>query len=451
MALILENATLITFDKDQRVLQNAHLVCDGDGRIEAIGEGPYEGPGERLDARGRLVMPGLINAHTHLYSTLARGFGPIGPARNFPEILENLWWPLDRSLCLEDVRVSARVGLLGCLKAGVTTVIDHHASESSIEGSLDEIGDAAEKIGLRVATCFEMTDRDGPDVATRGLEENMRFAKACQASPRILGGARGTAGMFGLHASFTLSEESLEAAAEAAQVGGIAGLHVHVAEDISDVTISREKYGRSPVQRLIEKKALTRGSLAVHCIHLDESERRLLADHGVFAVHNPSSNMNNAVGRTDIQGLLRAGVTLGLGSDGMNTDIQRELTTAYLLLRHAQADPTLGGEEVTAMFLKGNQAIADSVFPGAGAGRLELGGSADFVVLDCPPYTPINSGNALFHLIYGDLGGRVATVVVGGRMLMEDRVLKIDIDEERLHRHSQVVAEQLWKRVGDSR
>ncbi|MDF1665106.1 MAG: putative aminohydrolase SsnA [Planctomycetota bacterium] len=449
MTLILENASLVTFDKDQRVFQKGFLVADDQGVIVSLGEGDYQGAekGTRLDARGRMVIPGLINAHHHLYSTLARGFGPIGPARNFPEILENLWWPLDRALCLEDIRVSARIGLLASLKAGVTTVIDHHASESSIEGSLDEIADAGERLGIRVATCFEVTDRDGADVAKRGIEENIRFAKRCKDRGRVLGGAPGTAAMFGLHASFTVGEETLAASVDAAKSVGLTGFHVHVAEDKSDVTLSNEKYGQGPVTRLINAGALGAGSIAVHCIHLEESDRKALADKGVFVVHNPSSNMNNAVGRGEIGALLKSGVLVGLGSDGMNADIQRELATAYLLLRHAHSDPTLGGEELTSLFIKGNQTIADSLFPGARAGRLEIGGSADFAILDLHPYTPLNSGNALFHMIYGDLGGRVATVVAGGKVLVEERQLKIDIDEEQLYRHGQVTAEQLWKRI----
>ena len=449
MTLILENAALVTFNKEQEVFQKGHLVADDDGRVVAMGEGPYKGEerGERIDAGGRMVLPGLINAHHHLYSTLARGFGPIGPARNFPEILENLWWPLDRSLCLEDIRVSARIGLLASLKSGVTTVIDHHASESSIEGSLDEIAEAGERLGLRIATCFEVTDRDGEDVARRGIEENVRFAKRCAEQGRVLGGAPGTAAMFGLHASFTVGDESLAASVDAAKSVGLTGFHVHVAEDRSDVTITKDKHGLSPVKRLIKAGALGKGSIAVHCIHLDESDRQALAEQGIFVVHNPSSNMNNSVGRGEIGELLKSGVLVGLGSDGMNADIQRELATAYLLLRHAHSDPTRGGEELSSLFIHGNQTIADSLFPGAKAGRLELGGSADFAILDLQPYTPLNSGNALFHMIYGDLGGRVATVAAGGKVLMEERQLKIDIDESELYRHGQVIAEQLWKRI----
>lgn len=443
MSLIIENAWIVTFDEDRRVFPGGHIVCGDDGRIAALGDGPAakDAAGERVDAEGRVLLPGLINAHTHLYSSLARGFAPAGPTTSFVEILENLWWPLDRALTLEDVRASAEVGLIGALRCGVTCVLDHHASEGAIEGSLDAVAEAADAIGPRIATCFETTDRHGPEVTRLGIEENLRFFDQCAAAPA---GLPRRAAMFGLHASSSLSDASLRACREA--VGDRAlPFHVHVAEDRSDVEDAMKKSGLGPARRLLDAGLLTPGSIAAHCIHVDEGERRGLAEAGVFIVHNPSSNMNNAVGRSDLAALLAAGNTVALGSDGMNTDILRELTCAFLLFRHGEGRPDVGGGEAEALFVKGNRAVADALFPGARLGRLEAGGAADFALLDAAPFTPLTGANALFHLIYGDLGGRVRDVAVGGRWRLRGGAL-VGFDEARAMARARERAAALWAR-----
>jgi len=452
MGTLIRNATLITFDRQRRVFEGGDLRVSNEGRIAAIGrELKTEEGDELIEAERRVLLPGLINAHTHLYSTLARGAAPVGPAGNFTEVLRELWWPLDRALELPDIELSAQLGLIGALKSGVTTVIDHHASEGAIDGSLGAIAGAARSLGLRLATCFEVTDRDGPEIAAAGIDENERFAQAVAADPALLGGTSSLAAMLGLHASFTLRDETLErCSAVAGKLGGLL-THIHLAEDRADVSSSKARFGAYPVDRLERFGLLRPGSILAHGIYLDDEHRRRLVDSGVFLVHNPSSNMNNAVGRSDLRAHLAAGLRMGLGSDGMNTDIQRELATAYLLLRHGEASPAVGGDEAAAMFLDGNQAIADQLFPGGHLGRLEEGGAADLVLLDSAPFTPVTPGNALFHLIYGDLGAQVSDVMVGGRWALRDRALTAPIDEAALRARGRELAAALWSRMPTKR
>ena len=222
--MLITNATLVTWGVKPQILPDHCLRVEGD-RIEALGPSaqlPPAAPGEAvLDARGQLVMPGNICAHTHFYGAFARGLAIPGEApKDFPDILARLWWKLDKALTPDDVRHSALVCLVDAVKHGTTTLIDHHASPNAIDGSLDIIAEAVEQAGLRACLCYEVTDRDGPERAQAGIAENVRFAQSLAKNPRPA-----LAATFGLHASLTLSDETLEAC-RAAHAGGF---HVHVA------------------------------------------------------------------------------------------------------------------------------------------------------------------------------------------------------------------------------
>src|SRR5258708_4060324 len=243
--MLITNATLVNWTPRQ--VEPGQAVLVQDGLIAEIGPsadlvGRYPGV-ERYDAANRLLMPGNICAHTHFYGAFARGLAIPGPApRDFPDILHKLWWPLDKSLTLDDVRLSALVSLVDAVKHGTTTLIDHHASPNAIAGSLDVIADAVEQAGLRAVLCYEVTDRDGPDKAQAGIAENVRFMMA---APK----RRNIAATFGLHASLTLSEETLQACVRANEEFG-GGFHVHLPEHEAAPENSTTRFAIQPLPPL---------------------------------------------------------------------------------------------------------------------------------------------------------------------------------------------------------
>jgi putative selenium metabolism protein SsnA len=394
---------------------------------------------EVIDATGRLVMPGLVNAHTHLYSALARGLiAEIEPSSNFTEILEHLWWRLDRALTLDGVRASALAGAVDLIRNGTTTIVDHHASQATVEGSLHTLADALADVGLRANLCFEVTDRDGPSVRDDGLAENERFAADGGGSS---GDAMLTASV-GLHASFTLEDGTLERAAAVADRFGV-GCHVHVAEDRADVEDSVRRSGTRVVERLHSFGILGPRTIAAHCIHVDERERALLKETDTIVVHNPQSNMNNAVGCAAVPTLLDEGALVGLGTDGFTASMFDEMKAANLIHRHEAGDPRVGHGVGPRLCLECNPVVASRLF-GETVGVLEPGALADLIVLDYDPPTPLEAGNLTGHVIFGLTGWMVETVIVNGRVIMLDREI-LTVDDEEVMAEARACARDLWK------
>ncbi len=301
--MLITNATLVTWESPNRVLEHHALLLEGN-RIRDIGlsaklERLYP-KSKKLDALGQIVIPGSVCAHTHFYTAFSRGMAIPGPApKDFPEILEKLWWPLDKSLLEEDIRYSALLSLADAIKHGTTTLIDHHASPNAIDGSLDVIANAVDKSGLRGVLCYEVTDRDGPEKATAGIKENVRFIKRLMANPHPR-----LAGTFGLHASLTLSGATLQACRASAPEG--TGFHIHAAESDADEWDSINKSGMRVIDRLQKHEILGPKTIAAHCVHIDAREMEILADTGTWASHQPRSNMNNAVGVAPVELMMRA-------------------------------------------------------------------------------------------------------------------------------------------------
>lgn len=438
--LLVGPATIFT---PRRMLENAGVLIEH-GRVAALG--PFAALRRRaprvrtLDAAHAVILPGLINAHTHLYSSLARGMTVPGePASNFVQLLERLWWRLDKVLEREDHELSALVGLIDSVRCGVTTLIDHHASPYACVGSLAALRRAVERVGVRAALCYEVSDRDGVAAARAGIEENLRLARALRRQPSD----RVTA-MFGLHALFTVSDRTLGECVEAAHAAGL-GLHLHVAEDGADVRYNLRRHGERVVERLHRFGALGPRTLAAHCVHVDRREIGLLARTGTLVAHNPESNMGNAVGFAPVFDLLARGVTVGLGTDGYTADVLRELKVASLIQRHAAADPRRGWAEVQAIAIDGTARLASKVF-GTRLGVLAPGAPADLVVFDYPSPTPLRSGNLLGHLQFGLDARHVVHVVAGGRVLLQDRRL-LTVDEGAVMERAREHAARLWQRV----
>jgi len=398
---------------------------------------------DRVDGRGRLAIPGLINAHTHLYSSLARGMSvsPFEPT-SFTGILEQLWWKLDKALDPATVRISALVGAMEAARCGITTLIDHHASPHAIPGSLDAVRDAVcQRVGLRGAFCYELSDRDGPELCAAGIEENLRFIE----SVRVSDGQ--CAAQFGLHASFTLGQATLEQVAATIPDG--AGIHIHVAEGPEDEVHCETQHGMRIVERLDRLGLVRSNSILAHCLHVSEAEKDLLADRDAIVVHNPRSNMNNAVGSFDMAGCLDRGVVTGLGTDGLGANLLAELFTAGIAQKHSRSDPLAGPfDALHRMLFLDNPQIATRLLE-TEVGRLVPGAAADIALLEYVPPTPLESNNVLGHLLFG-IGVhslRVADLFVAGRQILADGVFT-EIDEAEVYADARRHARQLWDRIG---
>ena len=440
--MLITNATIVNFGASAEILERHALRIEGD-RISALGpsqelQTKYSDD-EKLDAGGQYVLPGNICAHTHFYGAFARGLSIPGDApRDFPEILERLWWRLDGALTLEDVRYSALVGLVDAVKHGTTTLIDHHASPNAIDGSLDVIAEAVEQAGLRACLCYEVTDRDGPERAREGIAENLRFIRQTSQDRR-----QTVAATFGLHASFTLTQSTLERC-RAAHDGGF---HLHAAEHEVDQYDSMKKSGTRVIDRLHGAGILGPQSLLAHCVHIDHRETELLRESSAWVAHQPRSNMNNAVGTADVEGLLRLGVPVCLGNDGFSNAMWDEWKAAYLVHKAAHRDPRrMSANTVVQMAVTNNAALANMFFPQAPLGLVAKGAFADLILVDYHASTPLRAQNLPWHIIFGFESSMITTTICAGRMLMKDRRL-LFLDEAEIAAKSRELAGKVWARI----
>ena len=439
--MLITNATLITWGTPNQILEKHALYVEGD-RIVELGlsaelEAKYP-QADKLDARGQFVMPGNICAHTHFYGAFARGMAIPGTApKDFPEILDRLWWRLDKALTLEDVRYSALVCLIDAIKHGTTTLIDHHASPSAIDGSLDMVAEAVTQAGLRACLCYEVSDRDGAEKAKAGIKENLRFLQSAIRNPQSA-----IAATFGLHASLTLSDATLEACREAWS----GGFHIHAAEHESDQYDSLQKSGLRVIDRLHQFGILGERSIVAHAVHIDAREAALLAETGTWVTHQPRSNMNNAVGAAEVESLLRLGVKVALGNDGFSNAMWDEWKAAYLSHKAAHRDPRrMNGATVAEMAVTNNASLANVFFPQASIGVLAPGAFADIIFVDYHPTTPMNAGNLPWHILFGFENSMVTTTIGAGKVLMKDRQL-LFLDEAEVTATSRELAAEVWER-----
>ncbi|MBZ5620941.1 MAG: putative aminohydrolase SsnA [Acidobacteriia bacterium] len=426
--MILTNARILTFDAGNRVVDSGEVEIRDDGTVGSVGQGSWPPQSEVVDAHGKLMMPALINGHTHLYSTLARGISlPGRPPRNFKEILKKLWWRLDRALTADDVYYSALIGLIDSAKCGVGTLIDHHSSPNACAGSLDRIAQAFREVGLRGALCYETSDRNGAAAAAEGIRENIRFIESARCE-RLMGAT------FGLHAAFTLTDQTLRRAVEANQ-SLRAGFHIHVAEDACDA---------GAVRRLRDLGVLDEKTLAAHAIHVTAADRKILAKLRVNVIHNPQSNCNNAVGAANLLELFRKGVLVGLGSDGYTPRMWDEFKTAFHVQKLQAGDPRVAYAEAYAAAFLNNRAIVKKVF-GMEIGRIETGAQADLILVDYFPPTPIDSGNLFGHILFGIANAPVDSLMVNGRWVVRDRQC-VNVDEPHMAEKAAAQARALWER-----
>ena len=438
--MLITNATVVTWGEPNQVLFD-HAIYIDRGKVIALGTNEaviakYP-DAKQLDAKGQLVMPGNICAHTHFYGAYARGMAIPGPApENFPQILQRLWWPLDKALDKDSVRASALVSLVDAVKHGTTTLIDHHASPNFIEGSLDVIAEAVDQSGLRAVLCYEVTDRNGDDQMHAGIAENVRFIEANH-SARI-------AGTFGLHASLTLDEAALKACADAIPSGS--GFHVHVAEHEADEDDSLGRSGKRVVQRLDEYGIWGDKTIAAHCVHIDEAERKLLQDKGVWITHQPRSNMNNAVGAMAFDAMMAQGMPICIGNDGFTNNMWADWKDAYFLHKVVSRDPRkANGADIIQAGVYNNARLAGRFFPNERLGEIAVGTTAVLIFVDYHPFTPLHAGNLPWHILFGFESSMVTTTIVEGQVLMQDRQL-LTLDESDIAREALALAPKVWER-----
>ncbi|MBP8639624.1 MAG: putative aminohydrolase SsnA [Oscillospiraceae bacterium] len=440
--LIIGNGKLITRDSNNPYFSDGAVVLDGSTIFElgSTTEMKRKYPeAEFIDAKGGIIMPAFINTHEHIYSAMARGLSINGyNPKGFLDILDGMWWTLDRNLTLAQTRQSARATYIECIKNGVTTVFDHHASFGEITGSLYAIEDAAKEMGVRSCLCYEVSDRAGQEKTRLAVNENESFIKHALTDKSDM-----IAGMMGLHASFTLSNETLELCA--ANKPQEVGYHIHVAEGIEDLHHCLKNYGKRILDRLMDFGILGAKTITAHCIYVNGHEMELLKETDTMVVHNPESNMGNACGCPPTMEIVKRGILTGLGTDGYTHDMIESYKVANILHKHSLCDATVAWGEVPQMLFDGNAKIAGRYFKNE-LGVLKQGAAADVIVMDYIPYTPFDDSNCNGHILFGMNGRNVVTTVCNGRVLMKDRQL-VGIDEEKVMAEIHEESAKLWKTI----
>ena len=431
---LLKNLNLLRPCSEKPYLENAYVVIEGE-TFRSISTSEPEGEfKEIMDCGGKFALPGLINGHHHLYSALAVGMPP--PARiplNFTQILEEVWWKLDLALDRDTTLASFESGLIDSLKAGTTTVIDHHCSPSFIEGSLSLLGETGKRLGIATGLAFEVTDRNGEELFEKSLQENLNAAEKHAEDPEL-------AALLGLHASFTLSEESLKKVAEvlSRKVGW--GIHTHLSEDRADEEDARERGYGSVVERLDHYGLINSNAMLIHGVHCLESDAERMLKHGAHLVHNPTSNANNRIGM--LPAIASERLKPGLGTDGMQSNMIREAKEG-MLIRSSHLGGGDTGVDYQALLFDHNPRVATAVF-GRNIGRVEPGFRADLAIYDYHPRTEVHEGNVFGHVFFGL--DAPCDVMSGGRMRVQDhRVLGIDENAAKQEAADQSL--RLWKRM----
>ncbi len=424
--ILIGKGTVITRDSTCPLIPHGAVVTEG---TQILKVGDYEAlraefpQAEHLDTAGKLIMPGLINTHEHIYSAFARGLSIQGyHPKGFLDILDGMWWNIDRHMTLEQIRLSAVATYLDCIKNGVTMVFDHHASYGQIEGSLFAIADAAKKLGVRTCLCYEVSDRDGEEKARASVQENADFIRYANHEQGDM-----VKGMMGMHAQFTISDKTMELCRENMPAG--VGAHIHVAEGIEDLHHCLRHYGKRIVNRLMDHDILGPGTIAAHGIYVNRQEMELLAETDTMVVHNPQSNMGNACGCPPTMEMVHMGILTGLGTDGYTHDMFESYKTANVLHKHALCDANAAWSEVPKMLFEGNAKIANRYFE-TPLGILKESAAADVIVADYDSPTPLTADNINGHLLFGMSGSKIVTTMINGKVLMRDRAL-LYVDEAK--------------------
>lgn len=403
-----------------------HFIVNGyvifDGKIKEVGSmDDFAFEGETVDGNGRLLMPGLINGHTHIYSTLFRGLNLNASPHNFKGVLEDIWWRFDKELDLESIELSAKVYARESLLSGVTSLIDHHAS-GEIKGSLSCIDNALDNIGIKHLLCFETSDRfnigDCMNENKWALDNN---------------------GHFGLHASMSLSDETLE---KVSKVISNNPIHIHVAESLLDQADSIKKYKKRVIYRLDSFNLLNKDSILGHCIHINDEEAEIISKRECLVAINPTSNMNNAVGVYNYKIMKEHNINVLVGTDGLGVNIAKEWQNLFYNGKYSVSHPS----GVDFDWIKNSIINSYSYFNrrlGCKIGKIEEDYDSDFILVDYKSPTPINERNIFAHVFFSVFDGLKAnSVYTNGVKRIEnyEMVKYVEYDKE--------IANRLWQRIG---
>jgi len=438
--ILIRNGLIVTADKKGSIFENGYVHVSN-GKIAGVGSGePRSSVDKVIDASGCVVIPGLITAHTHLYGILLRGASlNIKPPTDFAQVLQRVWWPVDEALTVEDAYASALSASADMLRNGSTFYADTYSGPNSIEGSLEAIARGTKEVGMRGIVAFEMTERNNPQEAQRGLREGIKFVNSIQDDELI-------SGMMSIHASFTVGDEIVIKAVEEAKNLDIP-ITVHTSEGLVDLYHNLENYGERTVERLHRLGVLGKKTVLAHCVHVDEHEMDLIAKSGSSVAHNPMSNMLNAVGVSPVPSMLERGISIGLGNDGWIYDPFENMRCALTIHKLASGNPSAIGP---------NEIFKMATLDGARCyglekkiGSLEKNKLADIVILDGSNVpTPLTKASAVGHLLNTFSGGDVRDVFVGGKQVVENRRLT-SISDEHVAKISRDSAKGLWSRLNE--
>ena len=437
--LLVGNGRVITRDPENPYIQNGAVLIEGDTIVAVGPEADLKAQAigaSYVDAKGGVIMPGLINAHTHIYSALARGLSIDGyNPTSFYEVLDGQWWYIDRNLDLEATKASAQALVIDSIKQGVTTIFDHHASFCEVPGSLMRIAEVTREFGMRACLCYEVSDRDGEEKSLQSVQENKDFIDYCEQNPSDMLKA-----MFGGHALFTISDKTFEQMVKAND--GMTGFHIHVAEGMNDVYDSLRNYGCRPVNRLLYNGVLGEKTMLGHCIHISPAEMDILKETGTMVCHNPESNMGNAVGCSPVLQLFQKGILIGLGTDAYTHDMLESLKVLLPMQRHNACLPNVGWREATGMLFENNAKICARYFKKP-LGVLKPGAAADVIIMDYKPFTPFSHENVDGHMLFGMEGKNCRTTIINGKVLYRDREF-VGIDEDKINAFCMEQSKKLW-------
>lgn len=440
--LLIGNGKLITRDSKIPFIENGAVLCNGKlikevGTTKELKE-KYQNA-EFIDAKGSIIMPAFINVHEHIYSAMARGFSINGyNPKGFLEILDGMWWTIDRNLTLEQTKQSAIATYIESIKNGVTTIFDHHASFGHIEGSLFAIEEASKEMGIRSCLCYEVSDRDGKTKSKASVKENIDFINHVKKDDTDMIKA-----MMGMHASFTISDKTMELCAK--EIPEDIGYHIHVAEGIEDLHLCLKEHSKRIVDRLYDWNILGPKTLLVHCIYINPHEMELIKDTDSMTAHNPESNMGNACGCPPTMELVHKGILMGLGTDGYTHDMIESYKVANVLHKHHLCNPNAAWAELPQMLFENNAKIANRYFK-TPLGKLKSGAAADIIIIDYNNLTELNENNINGHILFGMNGGLVNTTICNGNILMRNRKLT-KIDEEAAYSKIREESSKLWKKI----
>ncbi|MVX63796.1 amidohydrolase family protein [Clostridium chromiireducens] len=426
MIKALINVNIFNFDS----LKEKSYVLFDKQIIEVGSMENFKGADEVYDCNNQILMPGLVNCHSHIYSTFARGWITEFNPKSFVDLLEQMWWKLDKVLDEKDVYYSALVSGIEFIKNGVTTVVDHHASGKKIKGSLNLLKSAlCDQIGIRGVFCFESSDRFSIDEC---VEENIEFSEKHSTM---------TSGLFGMHACLTLSDESLKKIADKSKGMPI---HIHVGESDEDNIENIKNFNKTPIERLEEHGLLRENSILSHCIYLSENDMDILKKYKVYVALNPTSNFNNAVGLADVLELEKREIKCILGNDGLGFNLTRDMVNLMFGMHLRYKNPTAYSLGNIKKIIENNYEYASNIL-GCKLGKIEEGYEADFLTLEYTAPTPITEDNLFGHFFYGMLDNfKPKNVWCNGEIKLKN--YKVLHDEEKIYKESTQIAREIWEK-----